>query len=139
MGRFIKVTLDDKQRADLERGYRTNNSHTFRQHCQMVLLKAEGRKSKEIAAIFGCGEKSVNDWLHRYQQAGIEALRIKPGRGRKSILSEAADAVRVREAVSAHRPRISLAKAELEANLGKEFSTRTLVRFLKNLTADISV
>jgi len=45
----------------------------------------------------------------------------------------------VREAVSAHRQRISQAKAELEADLGKEFSQRTLVRFLKNLTADISV
>ncbi len=139
MGRFIKITLDDKQRAALEGGYRHDKSHTFRQHCQLVLLKAEGRKSKEIATIFGCGEKSVNDWLHRYQAAGITGLRIKAGRGRKSILSEAADAVRVRQAVSQHRQRISQAKAALEADLGKEFSQRTLVRFLKNLTADRSV
>jgi transposase len=139
MGRFIKIVFDDIQRAALESGYRNDQSHTFRQHCQMILLKAEGRKSKEIAAIFGCGEKSVNDWPHRYTQEGIEALRIKPGRGRKSILSEATDAERMREAVIAHRQRISLAKAALEEHLGKEFSHRTLVRFLKNLTADISV
>jgi transposase len=139
MGRFIKITLDDKQRAALEDGYRHDKSHPFRQHCQLVLLKAEGRKSKEIAATLGCCEKSVNDWLHRYQTAGLEGLRIKAGRGRPSILSEALDAERVRQAVTAHRQRISLAKAELEANLGKEFSQRTLVRFLKNLTADTSV
>ena len=108
MGRFIKVTLDDKHRAALEHGYRHDKSHTFRQHCQIVLLKAQGRKSKEIAAIVGCGEKCVNDWLHRYKAEGIEGLRIKAGRGRKSILSEKTDAVAVREAVTAHRQRISL-------------------------------
>jgi transposase len=136
MGRFLKITLDDQQRAALERGYRTGKTHAFRQHCQIVLLKAQGRKSQEIAALLGCCQNSVNDWLHRYQQEGIQGLHIKPGRGRKTILSEATDSARVREAVKQHRQRIKLAKAELEASLGKEFSQRTLVRFLKNLTAD---
>jgi transposase len=138
MGRFIKITLDEKTRAALEAGYRRDHSHTFRQRCQIVLLKAQGRTSKEIAALFGCGEKSVNDWLHRYRHEGIDGLRTKAGRGRPAILSAEADAATVRQAVRQHRQRISLAKAALEAALGKEFSQRTLVRFLKNLTADIS-
>jgi transposase len=138
MGRVIKITLDDKQRAALENGYRKGNSHTFRQHCQIVLLKAEGRKSKEIASFLGCCEKAVNGWLHRYQREGIHGLAIKPGRGRKCILSQQTDAAIVRARVKEHRQRISLAKAELEEALGKEFSGRTLVRFLKNLTADIN-
>jgi transposase len=138
MGRFIKNILDDKTRAALEAGYRRDHSHTFRQRCQIVLLKAQGRKSKEIAAMFGCGEKSVNDWLHRYRAEGIDGLRTRAGRGRPSILSAEADAAAVRQAVQEHRRRISQAKAALEEDLGKEFSQRTLVRFLKNLTADIS-
>jgi hypothetical protein len=52
MGRFIKITLDDKARAALEEGYRRDKSHTSRQRCQIILLKAQGRKSKEIAAMF---------------------------------------------------------------------------------------
>jgi transposase len=136
MGRFLKIILDDKQRAALENGYRQGKTHAFRQHCQIVLLKAQGRKSQEIATLLGCCQKSINDWLRRYQAEGIQGLQIKPGRGRKSILSEAVDAARVREAVKQHRQRISLAKAELESSLNKEFSQRTLVRFLKNLTAD---
>ena len=138
MGRFINITLDDKTRAALEDGHRRDKSQTFRQRCQIVLLKAQGRKSKEIATICGCGEKSINDWLHRYRAAGIDGLRTKAGRGRPSILSTQTDAAAVRQAVQLHRQRISLAKAALEADLGKEFSHRTLVRFLKNLTADIS-
>jgi transposase len=85
-----------------------------------------------------CNQKSVNDWLHRYKAEGSQGLHIKPVRGRKSILSEATDSAKVRHAVQQHRQRISLAKAELEAALGKEFSQRTSVRFLKNLTADTS-
>jgi transposase len=138
MGRFIKITLDDKTRATLEEGYRHDQSHTFRQRCQIVLLKAQGRKSKEIAKLFGCGEKSVNDWLHRYLSEGIKGLRTKAGRGRPAIFCAETDAQAVREAVRQHRRRISQAKAALEEDLGKEFSQRTLVRFLKNLTADIS-
>ena len=138
MGRFLKVTLDEIKRAELVNGCRNGDSHTFRRHCQIVLLKAEGRKTKDIAAIFGCCEKSVNDWLHRYKRDGIAGLQIKAGRGRPGILSEKADAARVRKAVTEHRQRISQAKAELETILGKEFSHRTLVRFLKNLTADIN-
>ena len=136
MGRFLKITLDELQRAALEHGYRNGKTHAFRQHCQMVLLKTQGRKSQEIAALLDCHPNSVNDWLHRYLAEGIAGLRIKPGRGRKTILSQAADAERVRQAVKQHRQRISMAKAELEGSLGKEFSQRTLVRFLKNLTAD---
>ncbi len=138
MGRFLKITLDEIKRAELENGYRNGDSHTFRRHCQMVLLKAEGRQTKEIAAFFGCCEKSVNDWLHRYKKDGVTGLRIKAGRGRPSILSPTADAETVRSAITEHRQRVSLAKAELEESLGKEFSERTLVRFLKNLTADIN-
>jgi transposase len=136
MGRFLKITLDDKQRAALEHGYRNGKSHALRQHCQIVLLKAQGLKSQQIASLLGCHQNSVNDWLHRYKAEGIQGLHIKPGRGRKAILSETTDSAKVRQAVKRHRQRIKLAKAELEASLGKEFSQRTLVRFLKNLTAD---
>ena len=136
MGRFLKITLDDTQSAALEQGYRNGKSHASRQHCRIVLLKAQGPKSQQIASLLGCNPKCVNDWVHRYKAEGIQGLHIKPGRGRKSILSEATDSAKVRQAVKRHRQRIKLAKAELVDSLGKEFSQRTLVRFLKNLTAD---
>lgn len=138
MGRVLKITLNDQQRAALEHGYRHGKSHPFRQHCQIVLLKDQGHQAKEIAALLGCHPNTISLWLHRFQDQGIDGLRIKPGRGRRAILSESKDATTVRQAVRQHRQRISLAKAELEAALGKAFSQRTLVRFLKSLTADIN-
>ncbi len=138
MGRFIKVELSDEQRAALEKGYRDDPRHAFRLRCQIVLLKSKGRKSKEIAEVLDCCEVAVNNWLKRYKEAGIEGLRTKEGRGRPPILDQQRDARKVRAAVSKHRQRISLAKAELEQSLSKDFSERTLVRFLKSLVADIN-
>ena len=133
MGRTIKIQLSDEQRAALEKTYRSGTSHTLRIRCQMILLKSEGRKSEEIAAFLGYCQQAVNNWLHRYQAGGIEALETVAGGGRPPILDAASDLAAVRSAVKNHRQRISVAKAELEETLAKQFCERTLVRFLKNL------
>ena len=104
----------------------------------MVLLKSEGRKSQEIADFLGFCQQAVNLWLNRYKTEGINGLLIRTGRGRRSILSQTEDLEAVKKAVRKHRQRISIARAELEASLGKEFSTRTLTRYLKILTAGIN-
>lgn len=63
-------------------------------------------------------------------------LITKPGRGRKSILNRAQDTAKVRQAVEQERQRLSQAKQILEEDLNKEFSLKTLKRFLKRLTVD---
>lgn len=66
----------------------------------------------------------------------MAGLLVRDGRGRPAILSKTEDLEAVKKAVQKHRQRISIAKAELEDTLGKEFSSRTLNRYLKILTAD---
>lgn len=137
MGRIIKIQLNDNQRRELENGYRNGKSHSFRTNCQLVLLKSEGRISKEIASFLSLSEQKVNRWLWRYKLEGFKGLEIRQGRGRPSIL-QTTDTESVKAAVQQHRQRISQAKVELQSSLGKEFSQKTLERFLKNLTADIN-
>jgi transposase len=132
MGRTIKIQLSDEQRTALEKTYRSGASHALRIRCQMILLKSEGRKSLEIADFLGFCQQAVNNWLHRYQAGGIAALETTPGGGRRSILDSESDLAAVRAAVENHRQRISVAKAELEETLDKQFCERTLSRFLKN-------
>ena len=138
MGRTIKIDLNEQQRTELEQGYHTGNTHVFRSRCQMVLLKAEGRKSQEVADILGLCQQSVNNWLWRYKNGGIKGLQTKPGQGRVPILDLSQDAATVRLSVAEHRQRLGQARAELEQNLDKRFSERTLRRFLKNCVADIN-
>lgn len=138
MAKIKSVTLTPEQQAALEKASRHGKSHSFRQRCQMVLLKSQSRTSKDVAAQIGCCEVVVNTWMKRYQQHGMDGLKTRAGRGRKSILQAGADLAAVREAVQNSRQRISLAKAELEQELGKEFSSLTLRRFLKKTVAATS-
>jgi transposase len=138
MGKIKTVELTRAQRAALEKGYRTGSIHAFRMRCQMILLKSERRTAVEIADLLGCCEVVVNNWLKRYESEGIEGLRTKPGRGRKPVLDAARDLESVKAAVAANRQRISVARAELEAELGKSFSTKTLQRYIKNMVVAIN-
>jgi transposase len=138
MGKIKTVELTEAQRSELEKGYRTGSSHAVRVRCQMILLKSERRPAKEIADLLGCCEVVVNNWLKRYEVEGIEGLLTKPGRGRKPILDAEKDLPSVKAAVAANRQRISLAKAELEVELGKPFSQKTLERYIKNMVLAIN-
>jgi transposase len=138
MPRITFLSLSDDERAALEKAARHGPSYSFRLRCQAVLLKTDAqnkRTSLAIAKQLGCCEMSVNDWLKRYQQEGLTGLKVKPGRGRKPILNKEEDLAAVRLAVQGSRQRISLAKAELQQELGKEFSTQTLKKFLKKTVA----
>lgn len=135
MAKIKSIELSADERAALERAWRRGKSHAFRQRCRMVLLKAEARTSKEVARQVGCCEVVVNNWLRRYRAHGLDGLNTRIGQGRKPILSREADLAAVRRAVQQNRQRVSLARAELAAELGKGFSDLTLRRFLKKLAA----
>ena len=105
----------------------------------MILLKSESKTSKEVATLLMTNEVSVNQWLARYKEQGLEGLRTKHGQGRKPILNKATDEQKIKAVVKKERQRLKLAKAELESDLDKEFSLKTLKRFLKKLTADGNV
>ncbi len=130
MGKTKVIKLTAGQREELENGYRNGQTHSFRQRCLMILLKSEERTSVEVVGIVGSCEMTVNNWLQRYEGEGIEGLQTRPGRGRKAIL-QAEDLEQVKRAVKQSRQKISVARIELEASLGKEFSHSSLKRFLK--------
>ena len=135
MGKRRTIDLNPTERKALEEAFRSGSSHAFRQRCQIVLLKSEGRSSKEVASIVKQHYVSVNTWLTRYQLIGLDGLLTKPGRGRKPLLNKETDATLVRKVVQNERQRLSQAKVDLEAQTGRTMSLKTLQRFLKNLTA----
>ncbi len=136
MGRkVISIKLTVAQRAELEDGYKSG-APIFSKRCHMVLLKSEDRTSKQVADLLLTNEVSVNNWMNRYKKEGIQGLKTKAGRGRKPIFNRQTDEEKVRAVVKKERQRLRFAKGELEAALEKEFSLKTLKRFLKNLSAD---
>jgi len=138
MGKIKNLKLSVAEKEALEKGYRSGQKHVFRERCRMILLKSEGLTNKAIGQLFACHEMSVWGWVKRYRTEGIEGLKTKPGAGRPLILRTEEDLERVREKVSEHRQRIGLAKEDLEKELGKQFSEKTLRRFLKKTVVDIN-
>lgn len=136
MGKIKSVVLSEVERTALEKGARDGKSFAYRKRCTMILLKADGRTSQDVAKVVGGCEVVVNNWMKRYQEHGIEGLVMRAGRGRRSILQADSDLEVVRLCVQKHRQKVSLAKAELEAELGKAFGILTLKRFLKKTVAD---
>jgi transposase len=106
--------------------------------CQSILLKSEGRSSKETGAITGMCNISVNSWLKRYKKEGVSGLFTKSGRGHKPVLSIEEDKAGILESIKANRQRMRTAKAEWESKSGKSVSDSTFKAFLKTLVEDIN-
>ena len=136
MGRVNTPKLSIEAKQALEQGMRTGKTHAFRVRCQLVLLKSENRKSKEVASIVKMCEMSVNNWLVRYATEGINGLYTKEGRGRKPILKKEVHKTSILEKIKANRQRLQVAKAEFEAESGESVSRSTFRRFLKSLAED---
>jgi transposase len=133
MGKTKVIELTAEQRAALEKGYRTGKSHCFRTRCQMVLLKSEQRTSVEVAAVLGCCEMVVNNWLARYEKEGIKGLATRAGRGRPPILSQQnpEHVQKVAEEIKKHPNSVKTVVAQLEEDFGLLMHPETLKRFLK--------
>jgi transposase len=136
MGRVNTPNLDESAKAELEKRFRTDPRYAVRTRCQLVLLKAEGRTSTEVAGIVKLCEMTVNNWLNRYKVEGLSGLVTKPGRGRKPIISTRQDQQKALELVKQNRQRLQTAKTEWEAQQGKPVGRDAFRRFLKALTDD---
>ena len=133
MGKTKVIQLNEEQRAELEKGYRTGKSHTFRLRCQMVLLKSEKRTSVEVAEVLGCCEMAVNNWLLRYLKEGVKGLATRAGRGRPPILSQQnpVHLAKVKAEIKKHPNSVKTVVARLEEALDLAMHPETLRRFLK--------
>ena len=141
MGRTLKIILTNDQRLELEHGYKTGDSHAFRQRCRMVLLKSLGKLTKDICQIVGINSQNqVNTWIRRYQthydSVGISVLHNADGQGRKPIFDSKTESEKIKAVVKQERQKLSNAKEILEKELNKSFNIKTLKNFLKVLTAD---
>jgi hypothetical protein len=63
MGRVNTPQLTEKEQSFLADGFKQGVSHCFRNRCHAILLKAEGRTSKDVNFITGMSHISVNHWI----------------------------------------------------------------------------
>ena len=128
--RFITLTADE--RATLLAGRQYHRQHQFRDRCHGLLLSADGQSVGAIMAVLDVSRQTVYTWFNRWQEHGLAGLANAPGQGRRPVLT-AADEVPVAAAVRANRQQLKEVTATLRQELAKDFSPRTLRRFLKSV------
>lgn len=131
--KFIKLTSEEI--VTLQEGRKNHRSYQFRDRCHCLLLSNEGKEVKDIAGILQVSTISVYTWLHRWEEKGIVGLMNQKGQGRKAILLQA-DQDTIKGKVQANAQRLKQAREELKKELNREFSDKTLKRYLKKLVQD---
>ena len=129
------IELNETEKITLQEGSKNGKTKVFRERCHCLWLSSEGYQVKELARIFQVTEICIYRWLKRWETGGIVRLRDKEGRGRKPIL-QAKDLPQIKKRVQENAQRLKIARQKLKEELGREFSAKTLKRFLKSLIAD---
>ena len=126
------IELSEVEKITLQEGEKNGKTRVFRERCHCLRLSSEGYQVKELAKIFRVSEISIYTWYKRWEKGGIVGLRDKAGRGRTAIL-QPEDLAVIKEKVQENAQRLKIARQKLKEELGREFSTKTLKRFLKSL------
>ena len=58
MGRVNTPILSESSRTELETLFENSNNHSLRKRCQTILLKSDGRHSKDVGSIVGMSHVS---------------------------------------------------------------------------------
>ena len=80
--------VEDRHGFDeLRRLARGAQKARMRIRLQAIILAKQGRTTKQIAEALDAGGRSVQEWVQRYNENGVEGLEHRPGQGRPWKLS----------------------------------------------------
>ena len=86
---MVKVDkLTSSELECLEKGYRNDIRHHYRQRCKGILLSNDGFSVSEIALILKKQKDTIYGWIKSYKSSGIDGLENKEGQGVKSKLDD---------------------------------------------------
>lgn len=134
--RFARLSPDEV--ATLQDGHKHGPQFQFRTRCLCLLLSHQQQPVKWLKDHFQVSQLTIYNWLNGWQEQGLRGLYNKPGQGRSPILT-ARDKVIVAQHVEQHTQQLKLARQTLRTELNRDFSQKTLSRFLKSVAGDGSV
>src|SRR3954464_4110335 len=89
-----KLSKDERER--LEAGLRSKDAFTLRRS-QMLLASSRADEVPQIAQNLGCGQQTVRDAIHTFNERGLDALEAgssRPKRTQATFDEKGAEAVR---------------------------------------------
>lgn len=116
----------------LERIYRQSSHHRTRQRAHCLWLRSRGMKNAELLTIFPISEKTLYNWLNAWDENGLVGLYDRPGRGRKSKLTDEQE-VQVKRWADDSPRQLKTVLKKIESTWDIKISLDTLQRILKAL------
>ena len=99
------VTISEQDRTTLERWARGRTTPArLVLRAKIVLMAAEGRLNKEIAAELGTGMKTVCQWRNRFAEQGLAGIEKDAPRGGRPPASRAAIAAEIIRKTTTEKP-----------------------------------
>ena len=89
-------SFSEEERETLQAGLRSKDAFTLRR-CQMLLASSRGEYAPRIAENLGCGQQTVRDAIHDFNERGLDALvarSSRPKRTRDAFDEESTEALR---------------------------------------------
>lgn len=90
MPAYIRITLTDAQRIELEQVRNSYPTAYFRERASAVLKVADGtliQHLAEIGLLKRHEPETIRSWIDAYLKEGLSGWKIKSGRGRKPKFS----------------------------------------------------
>lgn len=84
-----RLTISDAQQAiiELQEEIRRSKDARYDHRLHAVLLVAQGMSCPEVARLLGDGTRTVQMWIHRFENEGLSGLQDKPRPGRPPTLT----------------------------------------------------
>ena len=139
MGRKVRaLSLSATQRKELVDSLSRTDSIKYARRCKIILLKSSTPTPSniQIAKELQVQPVTVDKWLRRYRQQGLQGLQSRPIPGRPAIFDPVRDKALVEEQVKKSRQRLKVAHAAIQEAKGRKMSIDTLRSFLKSLAHD---
>jgi transposase len=76
---FVRTLSEKEERQELEAGLRSSDAFVLRR-CQILLASSRGEHSPRIAENLGCGQQTVRNAIHDFDERGLGALKAGSSR-----------------------------------------------------------
>src|ERR1700761_432458 len=77
----VAITRDDLSASDLRRAAARCVDSALARRALALALVLEGKSRLEAARSAGMDRQTLRDWVHRYNELGLDGLRNRPNRG----------------------------------------------------------
>jgi transposase len=96
MPKVLKIKDVEEIKAEIQNHFSVDEDARFVRRLDVALLLCNKHSINNVADLFDINPTTIQRWVRRLNEFGFEGLRDKPGRGRRSLLSEA-DRIRLKK------------------------------------------